>query len=254
MYPYDVSVMTAGEPDEETVRAFEQTMLRLAAARGVTLSADPEKITRTPPEDMRFRRNNYVPEGAQQVPLTTVLYFDDGYRFDAAGEPADCIAFCNDVRTAYRATFTETPELIVSEVFTAKQEGYGLYGGLLFLGVFFGLLFLAVAVLMIYFKQITEGYDDRARFCILQQVGMDDALVRRTINKQVLCVFFLPLCMAALHMAFASRIMARMLQAFMLYDWTLVLCCIGGTLAVYAVVYFLVYRATAKVYYRIVRR
>ncbi len=254
MYPYDVCVTTEGEPDDEAVRAFERTILSLADERRITLSADPSKLTDTPPEDMRFLRNNYAPAGARRVPLETLLYFGNTYVFDVSGAEEDCIAFCEDVRAAYRAAFDEVPTLIVSEVFTARQEGYGLYGGLLFLGVFFGLLFLAVTVLLIYFKQITEGYEDRARFVILQQVGMDDALVRRTIDQQVLWMFFLPLGMAALHMVFASRIMARMLQSFMLYDWGLVLRCIGGVLIVYALVYLVVYRMTAKAYYRIVRR
>lgn len=253
MYPYDVLVSTAGEASEETLRAFEQTMLSLAEKRNVTLSADPARIMHTPPEDMRLVRNNYMPPDAHVVKLNTLLYFDNGYRFDASGDTADCIRLCDDIRNAYRETFTEMPKLIVSEVFTAKQDGYGLYGGLLFLGAFFGLLFLSVTVLIIYFKQITEGYEDRERFVILQKVGMDDAMVKKTISRQVLTVFFIPLGITALHMIFASRIMARMLQMFMLYDWGLVLCCIGGTLVVFAGLYLIIYRLTAKVYYRIVK-
>ncbi len=253
MYPYDVLVSVAGEPDDATVRAFEQTILSLAKARGVTLHADPGRLTRTPPEDERLLRNNYLPPDAKIMPLTALLYFEQGYRFDADGEVSDCIALCDDIRNAYRETFATTPKLIVSEVFTAKQDGYGLYGGLLFLGAFFGLLFLSITILIIYFKQITEGYEDRERFVILQKVGMDDGMVKRTINRQVLTVFFIPLGITMLHMAFASRIMARMLQMFMLYDWGLVLRCIGGTLVVFAALYLVIYRLTARMYYRIVK-
>jgi putative ABC transport system permease protein len=121
------------------------------------------------------------------------------------------------------------------------------------LGIFFGILFLAVTVLIIYFKQISEGYEDKAQFSILQKVGMDDAQVKATINRQVLWVFFIPLGMTILHMVFASKIMARMLQMFMLYDWGLVLCCIGGVCVVFALLYLIVYRLTARVYYRIVK-
>ena len=254
MYPYDVLVSVAGEETNEQLRAFEQTILSLADERGVTLSADPSRITHTPPDDMRLLRNNYKEAGARTVPLEHLIFFGSGYRFDAEGDTESCIALCDDIRVAYRAAFAETPKLIVSEVFTAQRDGYGLYGGLLFLGVFFGLLFLAVTVLMIYFKQITEGYADRERFVILQKVGMDDAMVRRTIDAQVLWVFFVPLGVTALHMVFASRIMARMLQMFMLYDWGLVLACIGGTMLVFAALYWWIYRMTARVYYRIVRR
>lgn len=104
------------------------------------------------------------------------------------------------------------------------------------------------------FKQVTKGYEDKERFAILQQVGMDDEQVKRTINAQVLWVFFLPLAATALHMLFASRIIALMLQSFMLYDWGLVLTCIGGALFAFAFLYFCIYRATARTYYRIVRR
>jgi putative ABC transport system permease protein len=110
-----------------------------------------------------------------------------------------------------------------------------------------------VTVLIIYFKQISEGYEDKAQFVILQKVGMDDKQVKATINRQVLWVFFIPLGMTILHMVFASRIMAHMLQTFMLYDWGLVLSCIGGVCAVFVLLYFVVYTLTAKVYYRIVK-
>lgn len=92
----------------------------------------------------------------------------------------------------------------VRDIWSARQESYGMYGGLLFLGAFFAILFLAVTVLMIYFKQITEGYEDKERFDILQQVGMDEKQVRGTINAQVLWVFFLPLATALLHMVFGK--------------------------------------------------
>jgi len=115
-------------------------------------------------------------------------------------------------------------------------------------------LFLAVAVLILYFKQVTEGYEDKERFEILQKVGMDDQQVKKTINSQVLWVFFLPLAATTLHMLFASKLMAWMLRLFMLYDWGLVLTCIGGTLLAFTLLYFVIYRITARTYYRIVRR
>lgn len=140
------------------------------------------------------------------------------------------------------------------DIFNARQAAYGMYGGLLFLGAFFAILFLVVTVLMIYFKQITEGYEDKERFGILQQVGMDEKQVKGTINAQVLWVFFLPLATALLHMVFASRILTRMMQAFELYDWVLVLCCALGVSAAFAVIYFIAYRMTARAYFKIVKR
>ena len=173
-------------------------------------------------------------------------------RFNVDGAEENCVNFVDGLQKLYRSTFAEDT-VSTSDVFSVRQDGYGVYGGLLFLGIFFGILFLAVTVLIIYFKQISEGYEDKAQFTILQQVGMDDAQVKTTINRQVLWAFFIPLGMTILHMVFASKIMARMLQTFMLYDWSLVLMCIGCVCVVFALLYLVVYRLTAKVYYKIVK-
>ena len=251
-YPFDVCVNAELETDEE-VRAFEQTLLDLAKKHNVTLSADGDKLI-TPDENPYYtERFNVVHPEYRRVELQTLLFNGNDYVFDAAGETDDCIAFVNDIMPAYQQQFGTERYKWVSNIFTTRLEQYSLYGGLLFLGVFFGLLFLTVMVLIIYFKQVTEGYADRERFVILQKVGMDDALVRGTINRQVLWVFFIPLGMTSLHMLFASRIMARMLQTLMLYDWQTVVACVLGTLAVFAIIYLVIYRLTARVYYRIVK-
>lgn len=139
------------------------------------------------------------------------------------------------------------------DIYNERAQSYAMYGGLLFMGVFFGMLFLAVTVLIIYFKQISEGYDDKAQFDILQKVGMDDRQVKATINSQVLWVFFIPLGMTLLHMLFASKIMSCMLGTFQLNDYALILRCIGATCAAFMLLYLIVYKLTARVYYRIVR-
>ncbi len=270
MYPYDMEVRFADSVGDGEVRTFEKTLFTLADAHGLTLSADPAKLVTQPSEDdaesgagiypvgdtpgSELKRNNHVYPDSRFVPLERLICFDASMRFDCEGDEESCLAFVQDVLQAYRTAFTDVPNRIVSEVFTSRQDGYGLYGGLLFLGVFFGLLFLAVTVLIIYFKQLSEGFEDRQRFSILQKVGMDDVQVRGMINRQVLILFFLPLAATMLHMVFASKIMARMLQSFVLYDLWLVLACIGGTLAVFAAVYLSVYRLTARIYYGIVRR
>ena len=107
---------------------------------------------------------------------------------------------------------------------------------------------------MIYFKQVTEGQEDKERFEILQKVGMQDTEVKNTINKQILWVFFLPLIGALMHILAASNMISKMLEVFSLYDKTLTLGCILVTSAVFALVYLIVYRQTANVYYRMVRR
>jgi putative ABC transport system permease protein len=131
---------------------------------------------------------------------------------------------------------------------------YSLYGGFLFLGLFLGLMFVMATILIIYYKQITEGYDDRERFRILQQVGMSEQEVRASIRSQVLVVFFLPLLTAAVHVTFAFSIITKLLAVLNLTNISLYAWCTLGTFAVFALLYAAVYALTAKVYYRIVRQ
>lgn len=138
-------------------------------------------------------------------------------------------------------------------IFTDRASSLGTYGGLLVLGVFFTILFLTNTVIIIYFKQVSEGMEDRERFTIMQKVGMSDAEVRSTINRQVLIVFFLPLVGALLHTAAAVNIMVRLLELFWLYDIGITLTCMGVISLCFAVVYITVYRFTAKTYYKIVK-
>ena len=126
------------------------------------------------------------------------------------------------------------------------------FGSFLFLGIFLGSLFMMATVLIIYYKQISEGYEDHDRFVVMQQVGMSRKEVKRTINKQILMVFFLPLGTAAVHMMFAFPIIRNILLVFSLNNVGLFLACTAGTFLVFALVYVIVYRITARVYYRLV--
>lgn len=135
----------------------------------------------------------------------------------------------------------------------AADDYYGMNGSFLFLGIFLGLAFLIATVLMIYYKQISEGYEDRQRFVILQKVGMSRREVRATIRTQVLMVFFVPLLMAAVHMSFAFPMISRLLSLFSLNNVPLFLLCSLITFLVFALVYVAVYLVTARKYYQIVR-
>ncbi len=97
-------------------------------------------------------------------------------------------------------------------------------GGFLFLGLFLGCLFLLATVLIIYYKQVSEGYEDRQRFAILQKVGMSRQEVRASIRSQIVTVFFLPLVMAAIHILAAFNMIRRLLYLFSLTDWVLFAC------------------------------
>ena len=140
--------------------------------------------------------------------------------------------------------------------FTSKQdqaqEYYAMYGGFLFLGVFLGFLFLLATVLIIYYKQISEGYEDQRRYLILRQVGMSQPEVNASIQSQILLVFFLPLGAAALHVLVAFPMLSRMLELFNLHDGKLFALCTAGTLAVFCLIYALVFALTARSYGKIV--
>ena len=134
-----------------------------------------------------------------------------------------------------------------------RQELYNMNGSFVFLGIFLAVMFTMATVLIIYYKQLSEGYEDRSRFVIMQQVGMSAAEVRATIRSQVLMIFFLPLIMAAIHLAAAFPMLFRLISAFGVADQGLfVLCCLV-TLGVFALCYVAVYALTAKKYYAIVK-
>lgn len=144
--------------------------------------------------------------------------------------------------------------LRVNTIYTNRTDAYGVYGGLLFLGIFFTIQFLAATVLIIYFKQVSEGYDDSSRFIIMQNVGMDEKEVKRTINKQILLVFFLPLAGALLHVAFARQMIIKLLGVFSLYNTGLTTWCMVITSLAFTISYVVFYQQTAKAYYRLVKR
>lgn len=127
-----------------------------------------------------------------------------------------------------------------------------MYGGFLFLGIFLGILFLMITVLIIFYKQISEGYEDKERFAIMEKVGMSNEEVKKTISAQIRMVFLLPIVTAALHVL-ATFPMIRMILAVMnLNNGRLFAYCLLGTIAVFTVIYLLVYKMTSRTYYRIV--
>lgn len=128
-----------------------------------------------------------------------------------------------------------------------------MYGGLFFLGLFLGLLFIMATILIIYYKQISEGYDDRERFEIMQKVGLSRKDIKHSIHSQVLMVFFLPLLMAGCHLAGAFPAIARILVLLQAVSDRMFFYCNLGCFAVFAVLYLLIYLITAKVYYKIVQ-
>ena len=134
-----------------------------------------------------------------------------------------------------------------------ESEFYSMIGGFLFLGLFLGLLFLTATVLIIYYKQISEGYDDKERFDIMQKVGMSRNEVKVSIKSQIIKVFFLPLIMSIIHIIAAFKMITKLLALFNLTNVLLFVKCTVATIIVFAAFYGIVYSLTARIYYKIVQ-
>lgn len=127
------------------------------------------------------------------------------------------------------------------------------FGGTFFIGIFLSIIFMVGTVLVIYYKQISEGYEDRERFIILQKVGLDQKQIKQTINKQVLTVFFLPLLFAFLHLAFAYHMLSLILKVIGVLDATMMLTVTLSICAIFLIVYVLIFMITSRSYRKIVQ-
>ncbi len=133
-----------------------------------------------------------------------------------------------------------------------EAEVYGLYGGLLGLGIMMSIIFAFTAVLIVYYKQITEGYEDQSRFEIMQKVGMTKKEIKKSINSQLLIVFFLPIIFAGMHLAFAFPMIKLILKMMYLSNAKLFAFTTMGCFAIFALLYAVIYKITSNAYYRIV--
>lgn len=133
-----------------------------------------------------------------------------------------------------------------------RQDFYITFGGLFFIGMILSAMFIAAAALIIYYKQVSEGYEDQSRFAIMRKVGMTRQDIKKSINSQILTVFFIPLLMAGIHLAFAFPLVWQLLTMFSLTNKRLAICTNIGAFLIFCVFYVVIYRFTAHAYYRIV--
>lgn len=140
----------------------------------------------------------------------------------------------------------------LSSLAGARDDFYGSFGGLFFLGIMLSIVFIIAAVLIIYYKQVSEGYEDQSRFEIMQKVGMTKKDIRKSINSQMLTVFFLPLLFAIVHLGFAFPMINKLLLLFGLDNLGLLLLTAAISALVFALFYIIVYRVTSNAYYSIV--
>lgn len=182
---------------------------------------------------------------------------EDYYGFDLDCDEEKKISIYNEISgriTEMKELDENFPEVKIECREEKRQSFYSLFGSLFFLGILLSIVFIFATVLIMYYKQITEGYEDAGRFEIMQKVGMTKKEIRRSINSQILTVFFAPLLMAGLHMGFAFPIISRLLKMFGLFDIPLLIGVTAGAFAVFAVFYALVYKMTSRSYYRIVSK
>ncbi|MCI8541873.1 ABC transporter permease [Acetatifactor aquisgranensis] len=173
------------------------------------------------------------------------------YGFDMEAEREEQNAFCNALRE--RLSQSQISASVEGKA-EARTSFLGVYGGFFFIGIFLGTLFVIATVLIIYYKQISEGYDDKNRFEVMQKVGMSRDEVKASIHSQVLTVFFLPLMVAGIHVAAAFPMISRLLELFNMLDTRLYVACTAICFLVFAGMYVMIYGLTAKTYYRIVSR
>ncbi len=172
------------------------------------------------------------------------------YNFNLIGEKENETQF---ISTLKDKLMVDGVKVISAESYdTAKESTYSQYGSLFFIGLFLGSLFMIATVLIIYYKQISEGYDDKERFEILQKVGMSKEEVRKTIRSQILIVFFLPLITAIIHITVAFPLVKKIMSIMNLTNTNLFLIFTGVVILIFGIVYALVYRWTARIYYKIV--
>lgn len=188
-------------------------------------------------------------------------YYTNKIRFDfKSGNKKQKAAAYKKIDNAVKKYFKENKndkKEISSYWVESRQENeqnfYLLYGGLFFLGIFLGTMFLIVTVMIIFYKQITEGYDDRERYQILEKVGMSSREVKDTIKSQIRIVFVLPIFAAAVHVTAAFPMVNRILKMLNLNNEKLFAGCLAATIIVFAVIYYLVFKVTSRAYYKIVK-
>lgn len=189
----------------------------------------------------------------------TLLRFEWIYGFDTGLDDEASIEFESNLTSAIGQLVPETDNenfgysyLMTNSRGGASEDFYGSYGALFFIGIMLTLVFMLAAVLILYYKQISEGYEDQKRFEIMQKVGMTKKEIRRSIDSQLLTVFFLPLLLAGVHLAFAFPMIRRLLELFSLYNVGLFVTTTLVSFGAFALLYTIVYRLTAKAYYNIV--
>ena len=193
--------------------------------------------------------------GVTKEPLLSERWY---YGFNVDADEQDCVSITNEILKVIKDISLKNNFGNSSFSYSCNSKAlergdfYTTFGGLFFIGIMLSIMFVFAAVLIIYYKQISEGYEDRNRFDIMQKIGMTKKDIRKSINSQVLTVFFLPLVFAGLHLAFAFPLIWKMLQLFNMYNLPLLIVVTICAFIVFGILYGIIYHITSNVYYSIV--
>lgn len=186
--------------------------------------------------------------------MSSMIMYTEGINVEGDDQEAEVNAFATIRNNLNAAKEAGGPQGRVESRAEGSPYFYATYGGLFFIGIFLGLLFTIAAILIIYYKQITEGYYDKERYTIMQNVGMSQKDVKASIHSQILTVFFLPLITAGVHLLFAYPIVEKIMRLLNLTNTRLFVYCTIGCFILFGLLYVAVYAWTAKLYYRIVKK
>lgn len=182
----------------------------------------------------------------------SIVIYQRYYQFDTGLKAEEQMVLSDRLSTAFSHDDHYFKSVLVRGREENRNNFYSLNGGLFYLGIILSLVFLIAAVLIIYYKQISEGYEDQSRFEIMQKVGMTKREIRKSINSQLLTVFFLPLIFAGLHLAFAFPLIRKILMMFGLFNTMLLIITAIACFIIFALFYAVVYKITSNAYYKIV--
>lgn len=218
------------------------------AGRNYQVKKELSEMTSQPKSTAEMYKTLYIVfANAEQIKRIEPFSYAD--KFNLKGDDGKQKEALEQIQNEF---YEKIPDGMMESRMLSRSSFYELYGGLFFIGIYLGSMFIMATVLIIYYKQISEGYDDRERYQIMQKVGMSKKEVKRSIRSQVLSVFFLPLIVAVIHVAVAFKVMTKILGVLNLTNVWLFTVCTIITIAVFAVFYIIVYSITAKEYYRIV--
>lgn len=239
-----------GKPVENTITISGQEFQIKDQLKGLSFNGDSSGILTDSyfvvVKDEETIKSLYPVEELEKVEWKDLSYFSG---FDAKGSTENEIALTKALSQKLKEASIDGYAEGRAE---SKESFYSIYGGLFFLGLFLGALFIMATVLIMYYKQISEGYDDKERFAIMQKVGLSKEEIKKSIKSQVLVVFFLPLVAAVIHIAFAFKVITKLLALLNLTNIGLFVICTAATILIFAVFYAIVYTLTAREYYKIV--